>query len=343
VVLTIGEVMSETYFVKKSHKDKFTILDNTCIQDSTLSWKSKGVHTYLMSLPEDWKIFISEIVNHSSDGKSALYSAIQELEKHGYVKKIQNRRDDGCFGNTVYYVFEKPESTETCSPLTDFPHADYPDTVKPDTDNRTQLTTNKLNTNKQNTKLTNYEQSVSESVFITAIKELFDGEYLFDNQFESAVHKKLKERGIGLDNLEAYLNYVFERTKLANPIKSFEGLYRKLALSNSILQDFKLGEHCKQKDDTDFSNPYERKYECPICHSVFSEYDYYCPSCSLSVDAIKKNDLQEIKIKTKLHQMTEDEKSELEVNYQTVVKQKGRNFLTPEEKVQFYKDYEILN
>lgn len=335
--------MSETYFIKQSRKDKFTILDNTCIRDSTLSWKSKGVHTYLMSLPEDWKIFISEIVNHSSDGKSALYSAIQELEKHGYIKKIQNRRDDGCFGNTVYYVFEKPESTEMFSPLTDFPHADYPDTVKPDTVNQTQLNTHKLNTNVQKTKLTNCEQSVNESVFISAIKELFNGEYLFDNEFEADVFKKLKDYAIGTDHLEAYLNYVFERTKLANPIKSFAGLYRKLALSNSILQDFRLSKHGKQKEDADFSNPYERKYECPICHSVFSEYDYYCPSCSLSVDAIKKNDLQEIKIKTKLHQMTEDEKSELEVNYQTVVKQKGRNFLTPEEKVQFYKDYEILN
>ena len=335
--------MSETYFVKQSRKDKFTILDNTCIQDTTLSWKSKGVHTYLMSLPDDWKIFITEIVNHSSDGKAALYSAIQELEKHGYVKKIQNRRGDGCFGNTVYYVYEKPESPKNSSPLTDFPHADYPDTVKPDTDNRTLLNTNKLNTNKQKTKLTNYEQSVSESVFIKAIKELFGGEYLFDKQFETDVLKKLRDYELKVENLDAYLNYVFERTKLANPIKSFEGLYRKLALSNSILQDFKLGGHYKHKENKDYSNPYERKYECPICHTVFCEYDYYCPSCSLSVDAIRANNQKEIKIKTKLYQMTKDERADFELKYQTVAKQKGRTFLTPEEKLQFYKDYGILN
>lgn len=46
--------MSETYFVKHHKKTKFTVLDNTCVQDKELSWKSKGVHTYLMSLPDDW-------------------------------------------------------------------------------------------------------------------------------------------------------------------------------------------------------------------------------------------------------------------------------------------------
>lgn len=335
--------MSETYFVKQSRKDKFTILDNTCIQDTTLSWKSKGVHTYLMSLPNDWKIFITEIVNHSSDGKAALYSAIQELEKHGYVKKIQNRRGDGCFGNTVYYVYEKPESPKNSSPLTDFPHADYPDTVKPDTDNRTLLNTKKLNTNIQKTELTNYEQPVSESVFINIIKGLFGSEYPFDNQFEADVLKKLNDYEIEESNLESFVKYVFERTQLANPIKSFEGLYRKLALANSILRDFKLSIQYKSEKIGGHSNPYEKKYECPICHTVFREYDYYCPECALSLDAIKSNDQQEITIKTKLYQMSEEEHSKYEAAYQALLKQKGRVFLTLDEKLQFYKDYGILN
>ena len=64
-----GGLVSETYFIKQRKKEKFTILDNTCIQDCNLSWKAKGVHTYLMSLPEDWKIHISEIVKRSDQGE----------------------------------------------------------------------------------------------------------------------------------------------------------------------------------------------------------------------------------------------------------------------------------
>ena len=93
--MVTGGLVSESYFVKQHRKENFTILDNTCIRDSNLSWKAKGVHTYLMSLPDDWKIHISEIVNHSCDGKAALYSAIQMLEHYGDIKKIRNRRKDG--------------------------------------------------------------------------------------------------------------------------------------------------------------------------------------------------------------------------------------------------------
>ena len=328
--------MSDTYFFNADTSEgNFTILNNTCIKDPRLSLKAKGLHTYFMSLPHDWKLYKAELVKHHTDGIDSINSAIKELTKFGYIEVSEQKRNEkGKFTSKSYGFHAKPyENNRTGFTVTEQSLADNP----------VLLNTNKLNTNIQKTKLTNYEQPVSESVFVKVIKELFSGEYLFDNQFESDVLKKFKERGIGIDNLEAYLNYVFERTKLANPIKSFEGLYRKLALSNSILQDFKLGEHCKQNDDTDFSNLYERKYECPICHTVFGEFDYYCPSCSLSVDAIKAKDQQEIIIKTKLYQMTEDEKSDFELKYQTVLKQKGRTFLTPEEKLQFYKDNGILN
>lgn len=334
--------MSETYFVKVPKKEKFTVLDNTCIQDKTLSWKSKGVHTYLMSLPEDWKIFITEIVNHSRDGKAALYSAIQELEKHGYLKKIQNRRENGCFDNTIYYVFEKPYEKNYNSPLTDFPHTDNPDTDKPDTDNRTLQNTNIQNTNIQKTKLTNSNQPVSESVFVTAIKCLFDGEYGFDKNFEGDVYELLKKSEIEHSFLESYLNYVFERTKLGNPIKSFEGLYRKLALSSSIIRDFKLSNNYKTENDDSEYNPYEHVTVCPICGTVFDSYEFYCPKCSLSVDAIKEHDVQEITIRTKLYQMSEQERAKFDSEYQSFVEKKGRGFLTPNEQIKFYRDYGIL-
>lgn len=335
--------MSETYFVKQSRKEKFTILDNTCITDSTLSWKSKGVHTYLMSLPEDWKIFITELVKHSTDGRAALYSAIQELERHGYIRKIQKRSKDGRFENTIYYVLEKPVDNAFL-PHTDFPHADNPDTVKPEPENRPLLNTNKLNTKIQKTELTNYEsQTVSKSVFVDCIKGLFCGVYPFDKNFEADVYECLHKAEIDLELLETYLSYVFERTKLGKPIKSFEGLFRKLALSSSIIRDFTFSNKYKTSEDDSISNPYENRTECPICGTIFDKYEYYCPKCSLSIDAINSNDQKEITLKTKLFKMKNDERSKYEVAYQAFVLQKGRGFLTPDEQLQFYKDYGILN
>lgn len=343
--------MSETYFVKQHKKDKYTILDNTCIQDDKLSWKSKGVHTYLMSLPDDWKIYITELVNHSSDGKAALYSAVQELEKHGYIRKIQNRKENGCFDNIVYYVFEKPRIKSDCSPLTDYPDADYPDTEKPDTDNRTLLTTNNNNyLDIQNTKLTNYKtETVSESVFVNQIKELFGGEYLFDKNFETSVYTQMEKGNINQDNLESYLDYVFERTKLANPIKSFEGLFRKLALSSSIIRDFRLSNNYESEEKAAAASiPKTKLIVCPVCHTNFNEFeDCCCPKCMLSAEAIKNNDEQEITIRTKIYQMSEEERTSYEKAFsdyeEQIKKTTGRPFLVTNEKINFYREYGIIN
>ena len=343
--------MSETYFVKQHRKDNFTILDNTCIRDDRLSWKAKGVHTYLMSLPDDWKIHISEIVNHSSDGKAALYSAIQMLEEYGYIKKIRNRRKDGCFENTVYQVFESPEAKDADTdvhPLTDFPDVDNPDMENPVLDNRTLLTTNKLNTDKQRTELTNPEsEKVSESVFVNIIKGLFGGEYPFDKNFESAVLKHLTEVCIEEANLEAYLKYVFERTKLGNVQKSFEGLFRKLALANSIIRDFKNSSFLKKDEEPKKAEIKIRYVDCPICSTRFKEFDFSCPTCGVSLREIEDQTQVNFIIKKKVYEMNESEKQRYETAYEEQmdqIKQKtGRPFLTEEERVQFWKEYGLLD
>lgn len=346
-----GGLVSETYFIKQRKKEKFTILDNTCIRDCNLSWKAKGVHTYLMSLPEDWKIHISEIVNHSCDGKAALYSAIQMLEQHGYIKKIRNRRKDGCFDNTVYQVFEVPEKTEADSEV--HPHSDFPDVDNPVLDNRTLLNTNKLNTNKQKTKLTNYEAKskeneeveVSESVFVKVIKELFCGEYPFDKDFESGVRARLSEKEIDESNLESYLKYVFERTKVGNVQKSFEGLFRVLALSNSVMRDFKNSNFCKKESNTkspETNTTSSPKVKCPICNTEFDEFIYYCPKCNLTVKAIKENDTTEILVKKKLYEMTDSEREDFDLARMQKLQSLGRQFFIGNENEEFLKEYGIL-
>lgn len=335
--------MSDTcFFNADTSEGNFTILNNTCIKDPRLSLKAKGLHTYFMSLPHDWKLYKSELVKHHADGIDSINSAINELTQFGYVEvSEQKRNEDGKFTSKAYGFHAKPSASDGNS-RNGFTATAKPSTVQPLTENPLLLNTNKLNTNKQKTKLTNYEQSVSESDFINIIKGLFAGEYLFDNQFESDVLRHLENAEIDLSQLEDYLKYVFERTQLGNPIKSFEGLFRKLALSGSITRDFKLSNQKKVKDDP-YKNPYENKIVCPICGTVFEQYEYYCPACSLSVDAIKSKDDQEITIKSKLYQMTEEERSNFEADYQALVAKKGRGFLTTEEQIQFYKDYGILD
>ena len=354
--MVTGGLVGETYFVKQHRKENFTILDNTCIRDNQLSWKSKGLHTYLMSLPEDWKICLSDLIKRSLDGRDSVTSAIRELESRGYIQRDVQRTKKGCFKNFCYMVFESPkeQSAEKCEqPFTENPKTDNPISDKPYSENPLLLTTNKLNTNIQRTELTNSdcksetEQSVSESVFVNIIKSLFGGEYPFDKNFEEAVRKHLADADIEETNLEAFLKYVFERTKLGNVQKSFEGLYRKLALANSIVRDFKNSSFLKKDEEPKKAEIKIRYVDCPICSTRFKEFDFNCPTCRVSTKEIEDQTQVNFIIKKKVYEMNESEKQRYESAYSErmdQIKQKtGRLFLTEEERVQFWREYGLLD
>ena len=346
--------MSETFCYNADPSEgNYTILNNTCIRDKRLSLKAKGLHTYFMSLPPNWNLYKSELVKHSRDGIDSVNSAIKELVELGYVEITEQKRSvDGRFAGKAYGFHAKPINTDEDN-RHGFPVTVKPLTDKPFTENPQLLTTNKLNTNIQKTKLTNYEASskenvdsgVSESVFVKVIKDLFGGEYPFDKDFESGVRTRLSEKEIDESNLESYLKYVFERTKVGNVQKSFEGLFRVLALSNSVIRDFKNSKFCKKESNTkspETNTTSSPKVKCPICNTEFDEFIYYCPKCNLTVKAIKENDTTEILVKKKLYEMTDSEREDFELAREQKLQSLGRQFFVGNEKEEFLKEYGIL-
>lgn len=103
--------MAETKFVKTKKERNYTVIDNTFIRDTSLSWKAKGLMTYLLSLPDDWSVNFSEVLKHSSDGETSLRGAINELKKHGYLKskRLFDNETKKIVGFT-YEVIEQPLS-----------------------------------------------------------------------------------------------------------------------------------------------------------------------------------------------------------------------------------------
>lgn len=137
-------------------ENPFVMIDKTMLSDNRLSWKAKGILTYLLSKPNDWEVRVTDIIKQSKDGRDAVYSGIKELEQYGYIKREQIR-DNGTFKGLRYVVFETPQEsdeTETTGPKTvDIepfsPHTENPDTVKPDTE-KAELTNNDLTNNDLN-------------------------------------------------------------------------------------------------------------------------------------------------------------------------------------------------
>lgn len=86
----------------------FVMVHKNFIHDSNLSWKAKGILLYLLSRPDDWQVYETEIVKHSSDGLSGLKSGIKELEQVGYIQRNRKRDDKGRLKEYEYLVYEQP-------------------------------------------------------------------------------------------------------------------------------------------------------------------------------------------------------------------------------------------
>ena len=129
---------------KKDKTSNFTTLYNACLKDEKISWQAKGLFAYLMTLPEDWQIYKTELVTHSSNGRDATFKAFNELIEKGYILVEEIKGEKGKFGKKVYRVFEEAQVTEKPSLKNRYWNSV---TGKPSTENQKLLNTNKLNTN----------------------------------------------------------------------------------------------------------------------------------------------------------------------------------------------------
>lgn len=86
----------------------FVTIHKSFIHDDNLSWKSKGILLYLLSRPDDWRIYETELNKHSSDGRDSLRTGIKELEQAGYIHRTRRRNEKGQLREYEYQVFEQP-------------------------------------------------------------------------------------------------------------------------------------------------------------------------------------------------------------------------------------------
>jgi hypothetical protein len=93
--------------VEKNKENPYVMVNKNAAQDENISWKARGILLYLLSLPDDWKIYESELSKHSTiDGISSLRTGIKELIKAGYVERNLLHDKDGKFTGYEYVVRE---------------------------------------------------------------------------------------------------------------------------------------------------------------------------------------------------------------------------------------------
>ena len=124
--------------IYRAEKNKdYTIMSNAHLKDTRLSLKAKGLLSYMLSLPDDWKFSTRGLVAHCWEGADAVRVALKELEAAGYLRRTRIRSGNGSFTEEKWEIHEIPERNFQETRRTDEPRSENPVAAGPDQGNPT--------------------------------------------------------------------------------------------------------------------------------------------------------------------------------------------------------------
>ncbi len=132
---------------KIEKNDNYTVMSNYHLRDRNLSYKAKGLLSFMLSLPEDFDYSLAGLCSISKGSRDGIRSILKELQDHHYVKIEKVRGNKGYFEYN-YLIYEVPHflslENDNNNPDMENPYLDSPNVETP-----TQINTNKININKQ--------------------------------------------------------------------------------------------------------------------------------------------------------------------------------------------------
>jgi len=183
----------------------FTTMSNHHLKNRNLSLKAVGLLSKMLSLPDGWDYTLKGLAKLNTDGIDGIRSAVNELEKAGYIVRRQLRDEKGRMSRNEYLVFEIPELAKPIldSPSLENPITEKPTTGKPSSGNPTQENTNQVINQEENTLLIN-DPSINHSCTWHG----YDG---MDAMSERKSYEELIRENLEVDILSQREGYNIER------------------------------------------------------------------------------------------------------------------------------------
>lgn len=195
--------------LKKRIKNKFTPTPNEIINSKNLSFRAKGIWTFLNSKPDDWKFSVYRISQESKDGRDAVRNAIKELEKESFLFRKAIKDENGKFNGYDYIISDVPMIDEADDGINDVEVTDDGKTVN----GKVVLHNNTISSNtiSENKDITNTEKDKSANLFGEQIDTPFVPVDILDYLNNSLKKKNPKKRGFG--NVDSNLTQIKARLR----------------------------------------------------------------------------------------------------------------------------------
>ena len=153
--------------IRQKRKANYTVIPNEMLNNTELSFKAKAILCYLLSKPDKWSVYLSQLAKASTDGYESVVSGMNELIAKRYVFRQPNSGVNP--GGWEYFVYDEPQLEED-SRLSEKPTRDFTDSEKPVTiKERLDKVSNEI---KEKEKSEKRKPKLVDDAFITELKRL---------------------------------------------------------------------------------------------------------------------------------------------------------------------------
>ena len=171
----------------------YTTMSNYHLRDKKLSYKAKGLLSFMLSLPDTWDYSMNGLVSVSKENIGSIRTILHELEENRYLIRSRYQNNKGQF-QYEYSIYE-------------YPYTENPHTVTPNTEEYIQINTNIINT-KNIDKIDKQFNIITKELIKMNFIELTDFDiYKYDNLFDELL-KKYNYKDVIIAT-----NYVIKRLK----------------------------------------------------------------------------------------------------------------------------------
>ena len=142
----------------------YTVMSNHHLRNAALTLKAKGLLSQMLSLPDTWDYTLKGLTHINRESLDAIRSAVQELERAGYITRSRERKENGQLGGAEYIIREQPQDGFTPDNDPTPPISGFPTPEKPTSENPTQANSTLENPTQLNKEsILSKEKSITDS------------------------------------------------------------------------------------------------------------------------------------------------------------------------------------
>ncbi|MEG2534343.1 MAG: hypothetical protein RSA82_01860, partial [Lactococcus sp.] len=91
--------MAEEIVKRERTKNPYSLIPNELVQNDDMTWAARGLMCYILSMPDDWVFYKTEVMKHGEKKRDAFNKTWMELQSFGYITKEYIRDNNGRYAS----------------------------------------------------------------------------------------------------------------------------------------------------------------------------------------------------------------------------------------------------